>query len=43
MIYKLFCTITMKSYSIEANSEYEAKKILANQLNVTLSCIDSYR
>ena len=27
MIYKLFCTITMKSYSIEANSEYEAKML----------------
>lgn len=43
MKWKLFCTVTMKSYEVEASSEYEARKQLANQLNVPLSCIDVYR
>lgn len=43
MKYKLFCTVTMQSYFIEANSEYQAKKILALQLGVPISCIDVYR
>lgn len=43
MKWKLFCTVTMKSYEIEANSEYEAKRKLARQLNVPLSCIDVFR
>ena len=43
LIPKVVKSKKMKSYTIEANSEYEAKKILANQLNVPLSCIDSYR
>lgn len=43
MKWKLFCTVTMKSYEVEADSEYEARKKLANQLKVPLSCIDVYR
>lgn len=43
MKWKLFCTVTMKSYEVEANSEYEAKRKLASQLNVPLSCIDVFR
>ena len=43
MKWKLFCTVTIKSYEMEANSEYEAQKQLANLLNVPLSCIDVYR
>ena len=43
MKWKLFCTVTMKSYEIEATSEYEARKKLASQLNVPLSCIDVFR
>ena len=43
MTWKLFCTVTMKSYEVDADSEYEARKRLANQLNVPLSCIDVYR
>lgn len=43
MKWKLFCTVTMKSYEVEASSEYEARKQLANRLNVPLSCIDVYR
>ena len=43
MKWKLFCTITMQNYVIEASSEYEAKKILATRLNVPLYCIDVYR
>ena len=42
MRYKLFCTVTMKTYFIEANSEYEAKKDLASQLNVPIHCIDVF-
>lgn len=30
MKWKLFCTVTMKSYEVEANSEYEAKRKLAS-------------
>lgn len=26
MKWKLFCTVTMKTYEMEANSEYDAKK-----------------
>ena len=39
MIYKLYCTVTMKSYVIEAECEYIAKMILASQLGVPISCI----
>lgn len=43
MKWKLFCTVTMRSYEIEANSEYEAREKLASELNVPLSCIDVFR
>lgn len=43
MKYKLFCTVTMKSYEVEASSEYEAIKQLSAQLNVPISCIDVFR
>lgn len=43
MKWKLFCSVTMQSYEVEASSEYEARKKLANQLNVPLSCIDVFR
>ena len=43
MKYKLFCTVTMETYFIEAESEYQAKKKLALQLGVPISCIDVYR
>lgn len=42
MIWKLFCTVTMKSYEVEAGSENEAKKKLASELNVPISCIDVF-
>lgn len=41
--YDLFCTVTMKSYKIHADSEYEAKKELSKILNIPLSCIDVYK
>ena len=43
MKYKLFCTVTMKSYDVEATSEFDARKKLANELNCPLSCIDVFR
>lgn len=43
MKYKLFCTVTMLSYFVEAESEYKAKQKLALELNVPISCIDVYR
>ncbi|WP_268876710.1 hypothetical protein [Konateibacter massiliensis] len=43
MKWKLFCTITMGTYHIEADSLYSAKKQLAAQLGVPVSCIDDYR
>lgn len=43
MKYKLFCTVTMETYFVEADSEYQAKKKLALQLEVPISCIDVYR
>jgi len=41
--WKLFCTVTMKTYYEEAESEYQARKQLAIRLNVPLSCIDVFR
>lgn len=41
--WKLFCTVTMETYYIYAETLYLAKKKLAQQLNVPLSCIDDYR
>lgn len=43
MVWLLFCTITHQRYHVEANSEYEARKKLAAELNVPLSCIDVFR
>ncbi|MDU7030133.1 hypothetical protein [Robinsoniella peoriensis] len=43
MEWKLFCTVTMETYFIEANTLWEAKKNLAAQLNLPLECIDDYR
>ena len=39
MKFKLFCTITMKSYEVEAESKFNARNKLARELNVPLSCI----
>ena len=39
MKYKLLCTETMKSYEVEAQSEFNARNKLARELNVPLSCI----
>lgn len=41
--YKLFCTVTMKTYYVEATTEYEAIKILASSLGYPMSCIDVFR
>lgn len=43
MKWKLFCTVTMKTYYVEADTVRNAKKKLALQLNVPVSCIDDYR
>lgn len=43
MKYKLFCTVTMKSYEVEGESEFNARIKLARELNVPLSCIDVFR
>ena len=42
MKWKLFCTVTMKSYEVEAESEFNAREKLASELNVPLSCIDVF-
>ena len=41
--YKLFCTVTMQSYLVKADSEHEAKQILAMQLCYPISTIDVFR
>lgn len=41
--YKLFCTVTMETYYVEASSEREAKQILARQLGYSISTIDVWR
>lgn len=43
MKYKLFCTVTMETYYIEASSEWEAKQVLAERLGYPISTIDAYR
>lgn len=40
MGWKLFCTVTMKTYIVEEKSLYLAKRKLASKLGVPLSCID---
>lgn len=37
--YKVFCTITFKSYDVCAYSELEARKKVATELNFPLDCI----
>lgn len=41
--YKLFCTVTMETYYVEASSEREAKQILARQLGYSISTIDVWK
>jgi len=43
MTYKLFCTVTMQSYEVVAENEFQARKLLAMQLNCPLDCIDVFR
>lgn len=43
MKWKLFCTVTMKSYEVEAEDEFNARKKLSGELGVPLSCIDVFR
>lgn len=40
--WKLFCTVTMDTYFIEAESSLEARMKLAIDLNVPLDCVDTY-
>ena len=42
MRFKLFCTITMETYWIEADTEYEAKQKLARQLGYPISTIEAW-
>lgn len=42
MLWKLFCTVTMKTYYVKAESSLKARKKLAMELNVPLDCIDIY-
>ena len=39
MKYKLLCTVTMKRYEVEAESEFKARNKLSRELNAPLSCI----
>lgn len=41
--FKLFCTITMEIYYVEAENEYQARKQLASRMGVPISCIDVFR
>ena len=41
--YKLFCTVTMETYYIKANSEREAKQILSRELGYSIDTIDVFR
>ena len=38
--YKLFCTVTMETYYVEADSELEAKRKLSKELGYPISTID---
>lgn len=38
-LYKLFCTITLKTYEVYAHSELEARERLSTTLNFPLDCI----
>lgn len=41
--YKLFCTVTMKSYTVKADSEREAIEKLARELGYSKNTIDVFR
>ena len=41
--YKLFCTVTMETYYIKANSEREAKQILSRKIGYPINTIDVFR
>ena len=41
--WKLFCTVTMETYYEYADTEYEARRMLATNLCVPISCIDVYK
>ncbi len=42
MKWKLFCTVTMKTYYVEEKSICLARKKLAIELGVPLSCIEVF-
>lgn len=42
MKWKLFCTVTMKTYYVKEKSICLARKKLAAELGVQLSCIDVF-
>lgn len=42
MKWKLFCTVTMKTYYVEEKSLCRAMKKLSAELGVPLSCIDVF-
>lgn len=41
--FKLFCTVTMKAYFVEADTELDARRKLAKQLGYPISTIDVFR
>lgn len=41
--FKLFCTITMETYYINADTELDARRKLARQLGYPISTIDVFR
>ena len=40
--YKLFCTVDMNTYYVCAETSYDARRKLAMDLMVPLSCIDIF-
>lgn len=40
--FKLLCTVTMRAYSVKAESMFAAKRILATKLSVPIDCIIPY-
>lgn len=41
--FKLFCTVTMETYYVEADTELEAKRKLSRQLGYPINTIDVFR
>lgn len=41
--FKLFCTITMETYYVDADTELEARQKLARRLGCPISTIDVFR